>query len=75
MVLVAAVAATAAKSAAASNDHGDLALNELCRKYRQSSVLPLSPTIFDCDVLALGKSRLVQTAPKGPKAVLINRMR
>ena len=53
IVAVAALAASAADGASASDDHGDPSANQIGRQLRQSIELILGPAVFDRHVLAL----------------------
>jgi hypothetical protein len=60
MVVVAAFAAITEGVVNAAIRH--LALNQFCRQGRQPIILVFGPTIFDCDIPALGKAGLAQAS-------------
>ena len=47
------------------DNHVDLTARQICRQRRQSIMLALRPSKFDCDISTVGKSRFVETLAEG----------
>src|SRR5262249_44380080 len=52
-------------------NHGHLAANQICRHYRQSIVMPLSPAVVDKHVAFFNIASFAQTLAKGDDHVRI----
>ena len=69
IVVVAALAASAAGGTAGRGDHGDLPANQIGRQRRQSIELIVGPAILDRHVLALDKAGLLQALAECAQAI------
>jgi hypothetical protein len=50
---------------AGRSNHVDRSMNQISRQCRQSVILVVRPTVFDCDVAAFEVTGFIETQPEG----------